>query len=115
MNKLLTTASLIAVLTIGALVLGLVSGGREISAQPAGKYEYACMVAAPRVDQYNKDFDGWSGDKAAKDYLKAHVFVFESGDSVHAERLNSLKLLNELAAQGWEVVDAQRGLLRRAR
>ncbi|MCC6574879.1 MAG: hypothetical protein IT462_13955 [Planctomycetes bacterium] len=115
MKNVLTAVAMAAVLTVGAAVLGVVAGGRDVSAQPSAKYEYGYIVPAPRLDKFNKEFDEWSGDKAAKDYLKAHVFAFETGDSAHTERLNGLKLMNELAGQGWEIVDAGRGIIRKAK
>ncbi|MBZ0136541.1 MAG: hypothetical protein K8I27_09230 [Planctomycetes bacterium] len=99
----------VAVLAIAAL---FVTQQGEVQAQEGG-YEYAYLVAVPRLESYDIDFSRWAGSADDKKYLETHVFVYEEGASQFDRRVNSLRRINDLAGDGWELFDAEAGVMRR--
>ena len=110
-TKVITALSLALVLTVGAALIGLSS--TDASAQSQGNYEYGYLIAVPRLESYEIDKKRWAGAEADKKYLETHVFAYETGQSEFDKHVNSLRKVNELADAGWELVDAQVGLVRR--
>jgi hypothetical protein len=100
---------------VGAVTAALVATGGESRAAQAEGWEYAYIVGVPRLESYDIDVSRWAGENADKDYLKAHVFPYEQGQTVFSEQVGALRKINELAGKGWEVVDAKTGLIRRKR
>jgi hypothetical protein len=103
-----------AILLVAASVLaGVALSNANVQAQGADSYEYAYLVGVPRLESYEIDLNRWAGAEPDKKYLETHVFVYEQGPNNFDRQINSLRKLNELAAQGWELVDADAGVLRR--
>ena len=102
-----------AIVLMAAAVFGAVLVSSEAGAQNAEQYEYGYLVPVPRITGYQEETGRWNGNEEDKKYLEAHVFVYEEGATNFDRRVNSLRRVNELAAQGWELQDAQAGLLRR--
>ena len=103
-----------ALTLIAALaVTGVMFGGGEAQAQGVERYEYGYMLPVPRLESYEIDVKRWAGNDKDKEYLRSHVFVYEEGQTNFERQINSLRLLDELSADGWEMADAQAGLLRR--
>lgn len=112
MKSKVIAASLVLLVTAGALLFAMRQG--EVEAQDTG-YEYAYLLPVPRLESYEIDLSRWAGSAEDKKYMESHVFVYEEGTSAFDKRVNSLRKLNELAAQGWELHDAEAGVLRRRR
>lgn len=102
-----------AVLVVAAAFTGLALSNNPADAQQQGVYEYAYLVAVPRIESYEIDLSRWAGSDEDKEYIKTHVFVYEEGQSSFDRHRNSLQKINELAGEGWELVDAQVGVMRR--
>ncbi len=106
---------------IGALAVVLAWGGislarpQTVNAQRASGYEYGFLLPVPRLESYEIDLGRWAAKPTDKEYYNALVFPYEEGSSAFDRRVNSLRRLNALAAEGWELVDAESGLLRRAK
>jgi len=96
-----------------AVLIGVLSFDSKAGAQNADTYEYGFLVPVPRLESYEIDVSRWAGSAEDKKYLEAHVFVYAEGSSTFDRQVNCLRRLNELAAQGWEMSDAQAGLVRR--
>jgi hypothetical protein len=111
--RIASVATLLAVLVLMVGVFAF-SAQQPAQAQARG-YEYGYVVKVGRLESYELEVERWAGQPKDKQYLASHVFVYASGENVHIERLNALMLLNRLAAEGWEVVDAREGLIRRAK
>ncbi|MBE7491245.1 MAG: hypothetical protein HS108_05750 [Planctomycetes bacterium] len=107
------TALLAAALAAAASVGMLVGTGGSAKAAPGDVYEYGYIVGVPRMESYDIDVSRWGGTNQDKDYLKAYVFAYEQGQTRFSDQVNSLRKLNELSAQGWEVADMKSGLIRR--
>jgi hypothetical protein len=110
-NRVYAASLVLAALVVAALF----TLAKPAGAQNTGVYEYGYVVPVQSVESYQIEIERWAGEKKNKEYLASHVFVYERGDSVHVERLNSLMLLNKLAQEGWELADAQAGVIRRKR
>lgn len=111
--KVASIATLLAVLILMVGVLAL-QAQQPVQAQGKG-FEYGYIVKVSRAESYDLEIERWAAQPKDKQYLASHVFVYESGENVHIERLNALTLMNKLAGEGWEVVDSRDGLIRRAR
>lgn len=111
--KTVSVLALIAVLmvSVGAFAFSI---QQPALAQSKG-YEYGYIVKVSRLESYELEVERWAGQPKEKQYLASHVFPYAAGENVHIERLNALTLMNRLAGEGWEVVDAREGLIRRAR
>lgn len=97
-----------------ASALAVVGWMREpAEAQQVTVYEYAYLIAVPRIESYDVNVARWASNATDKEYLDRHVFPYEEGQSHFDRQVNSLRKMNELAALGWEVHDAEVGLLRR--
>ncbi len=112
---------MMAGLVTGALAVliawGATSLAREgtVQAQEARGFEYAYLLAVPRLESYEIDQSRWAGKPADKDFHAQHVFAYEEGASEFERRVNWLRRMNELGAQGWELVDGRAGVMRRAK
>ncbi len=117
MDKRVIGAFAAALLLASVLVAGVLTTGSEgAEAQVVdARYEYGYLLAVDRLEGYEIDLDRWAAPKGGKTFMREHVFPYEIGTSEFDRRLNGLKKLNELSSQGWEIVDAQEGLLRRMR
>jgi len=115
--KLASFAAAIVLLVVLSITLAFTFGqGAPVAQAQANKsFEYAYIVKVNRLESYNIELERWAGAAKDKDYLGAHVFAYEQGETIHIERLNSLTLLNRLAGEGWELFDAQQGVLRRSK
>lgn len=102
-------AMLVVVATAGVLV-GL---GTSAKAAPGDNYEYGYLVGVPRIESYDIDVSRWAGTNEDKEYLKGHVFAYDQGQTTFSNQVNSLRKMNELSGQGWEVADMKSGLMRR--
>lgn len=103
-----------AIVLVAASVFGgLALSNANVEAQTANGYEYGYLVGVPRLESYEIDLNRWAGAEADKKYLDAHVFVYEQGQTNFDRQINSLRKLNELADNGWELVDADAGVVRR--
>jgi hypothetical protein len=109
------TAALGAVVLAGAAIVGTLAFSGSADAQDASGYEYGYLIAVPRIESYEIETSRWAGSAEDKKYMEAHVFAYEEGQTLFDRRVNGLRRINELAAQGWEVHDAQAGLMRRKR
>jgi hypothetical protein len=107
---------MIATFAIVAVMLTAAWFGRpdRVDAQQAG-YEYGYVLPVGRLESFEIDLGRWAGKPGDKEYHTSHVFAYEEGSSDFERRVNSLRRINELAAQGWEMVDAKAGLIRRSR
>ncbi|MCB9933426.1 MAG: hypothetical protein H6841_08400 [Planctomycetes bacterium] len=103
------------VLLVAAVLVGTALSGDEVGAQEAGGYEYGYLVGVPRLESYEIDVSRWAGSADDKKYLETHVFVYEQGQTNFDRQINSLRKLNELSGQGWELYDAEAGVVRRKR
>lgn len=112
MGRLKTLAMVVVLLATGA-VGALIISDKGARAQQGGVYEYAWLVGVPRLESYEIDVSRWGATNEDKDLLKARVFAYETGSTSFNKQVNSLRRMNELAAQGWEPVDVESGLLRR--
>lgn len=115
MKRKLIASVVVAIVVMGAMFGGLALTKSPANAQTSGGYEYAYLVVVPRLESYEIDLDRWAGSDEDKKYLQSHVFVYEEGQSRFDRDLNSLKKINELAVDGWELIDAEAGVLRRQR
>lgn len=111
--KVASVATLLAVLILMVGVLTFQSQ-QPVQAQAKG-YEYGYLVKVSRAESYDLEIERWAAQPKEKQYLASHVFIYETGENVHIERLNALTLMNKLAGEGWEVVDSRDGLIRRAK
>ena len=102
----------VMLLAIAGVMLATQQG--EVEAQARG-YEYAYVVAVPRLESYEIDFSRWAGSTEDKQYIESHVFVYEEGASHFDRQVNSLRKINELADKGWELYDAEAGVMRRSK
>lgn len=98
---------------VGASVLGTLAFSSSANAQAEAGYEYAYLIHVPRLESYEIETSRWAGSAEDKKFMEAHVFAYEEGATNFDRRVNGLRRMNELAAMGWEVTDAQAGLLRR--
>ena len=101
-----------------ALILSALAGmssGSEVQAQANKSYEYGYIVPVQRLESYELEVGRWAGTDADKKYLASHVFPYAQGENMHIQRLNALRLINKLSEEGWELMDAQAGVVRRAR
>lgn len=105
----------VLVLLVAVAVSGVLISSNEAEAQNAGKYEYGYMMPVPRLESYEIDLKRWAGNDADKQYLRSRVFVYEEGQTNFERQINSLRLLDELSGDGWELIDPQAGTLRRSR
>jgi hypothetical protein len=111
---------MVAGVVVGALAVLLAWGGLSLSrtndvhAQARG-YEYAFLLPVSRLESYEIDLSRWAGKPADKEYHETHVFAYEEGSSEFERRVNCLRRMNELGAQGWDMIDAKAGVLRRAK
>lgn len=96
-----------------AVAVGTLLTARPAAAAPQDAYEYAYFAGVPRLESYEIDLSRWAGSEEEKDYVRGHVFVYQTGQTTFENQHNSLKRLNELSAQGWELWDADAGVLRR--
>jgi len=103
------------VLLAAAVLAGTAFNGGEVGAQDAGGYEYGYLVGVPRLESYEIDVSRWAGSAEDKKYLETHVFVYEQGQTSFDRQINSLRKINELSGQGWELYDAEAGVIRRKR
>ena len=111
--KVASVSTLLAVLV---LMVGVFAFNAVQPAQAQYKgFEYGYIVKVSRAESYELEIERWAAQPKDKQYLAAHVFIYESGENIHIERLNALNLMNKLAGDGWEVVDARDGLIRRAK
>lgn len=111
--KVASVATLLAVLI---MMVGVLAFQAQQPVQAQGKgFEYGYIVKVSRAESYDLEVERWAAQPKEKQYLAAHVFIYESGENIHIERLNSLNLMNKLANEGWEVVDSRDGLIRRAK
>lgn len=111
--KVASVSTLLAVLV---LMVGVFAFNAVQPAQAQSKgFEYGYIVKVSRAESYELEIERWAAQPKDKQYLAAHVFIYESGENIHIERLNALNLMNKLAGDGWEVVDARDGLIRRAK
>jgi hypothetical protein len=108
-------AALGAVVLVVAAVVGTLSFNSSAEAQEASGYEYGYLIAVPRIESYEIETSRWAGSAEDKKFMETHVFAYEEGATLFDRRGNGLRRINELAAQGWEVHDAQAGLVRRKR
>lgn len=108
-SRMLAVAG-VMVLAVAAALFATQQG--EVEAQDSG-YEYGYLLPVPRLESYEIDLNRWAGSAEDKKYLETHVFVYEEGASNFDRQVNSLRRVNELAAQGWELYDADAGVLRR--
>ncbi|MCC7508828.1 MAG: hypothetical protein IT464_05605 [Planctomycetes bacterium] len=112
---------MIAGLAIGALAVVLAWGGismtrpEPVNAQRASGFEYGFLLPVPRLESYDIDLGRWAAKPTDKEYHNALVFPYEEGSNTFERRVNCLRRLNGLSADGWELVDAEAGLLRRAK
>lgn len=113
MKRKIGTSIAACLLVTVAAVGGLLLGPAPADAQQEGVYEYGYLVAVQRLESYEIDLSRWAGSAEDKAYIESHVFVYEEGKSDFDRHVNSLRKLNELAADGWEVVDADAGVMRR--
>jgi hypothetical protein len=102
-----------AIVLMAAAVFGATLASSEAGAQNAEQYEYGYLVPVPRIESYEIETSRWAGSAEDKKYMEAHVFAYEEGATAFDRRVSGLRRMNELAAQGWEVHDAEAGLLRR--
>jgi hypothetical protein len=113
-----TIMKIAAVVTLAALLLVagffVFQSDKPVQAQAKG-FEYGYIVKVSRAESYDLEVERWAAQPKDKQYLASHVFIYETGENIHIERLNSLNLMNKLAADGWEVVDLRDGLIRRAK
>jgi len=106
--------ALLAAVLVGVASLGVLVGmGSSAKAAPGDAYEYGYLVGVPRLESYDIDVSRWAGTNEDKEYLKARVFAYEQGQTTFSDQVNSLRKMNELSAQGWEVADMKSGLVRR--
>jgi hypothetical protein len=111
-TKLIAGAgALVLVATVA--VAGLMFSGGEAQAQGVEQYEYGYMLPVPRLESYEIDVKRWAGNDKDKEYLRSRVFVYEEGQTSFERQINSLRLLDKLSADGWELHDAKAGVLRR--
>ena len=110
-NRLAVWSAALALVV--AVAVGTLLTARPAAAAPQDAYEYAYFVGVPRVESYDIDLSRWAGAEDEKEYLRSHVFVYEQGQTNFENHHNSLKRLNELASQGWDLWDAKAGVLRR--
>lgn len=110
-SRILAVAGVL-VLTVAAVLFATQQGEVEAQAQDSG-YEYGYLLPVPRLESYEIDVSRWAGSAEDKKYLETHVFVYEEGASNFDRQVNSLRKVNELAAQGWELYDAEAGVLRK--
>jgi hypothetical protein len=101
----------VLVLAVAWVLVATTDGAAE--AQMAESWQYGYLLAVPRLESYDIELNRWAAPAGDKDFHRAHVFPFEEGTSAFTRRVNQLRRLNELSASGWEVVDADRGLIRR--
>ena len=114
MKNALLGALLLAALAVAGFIGGLMAGdGSTVAAQDTGVWEYGYFIPVPRVESYKLDIERWAGSKEDKVFLKAHVFVYAQGQTTFANHINSIRRMNELSSDGWEIYDAKVGLLRR--
>jgi ABC-type glycerol-3-phosphate transport system substrate-binding protein len=106
-------AALGAMVLMAAAVFGAIAVSTDAEAQKADHYEYGYLVPVPRIESYEIETSRWAGSAEDKKFMEAHVFAYEEGANNFDRRVNGLRRMNELAAQGWEVCDAEAGLLRR--
>lgn len=97
----------------GFFASSFVAQPAEVKAAPTESYEYAFLLPVPRLEGYEIDLNRWASPQQDKDYLVAHVFAYEEGQNQFERRLNCLRRVNELAEKGWELTDAETGLMRR--
>jgi hypothetical protein len=112
MKTKLMAAVGVAVIAV-ASVIGTLAFTSDAGAQSEGGYEYGYLIPVPRIESYEIETSRWAGSAEDKKFMEAHVFAYEEGATSFDRRVNGLRRMNELAAQGWEVTDAQAGLLRR--
>lgn len=115
MNTKLMAGAGALVLLVAVSIAGVNFASKDADAQGVDRYEYAYMQSVPRIESYEIDLKRWAGADADKQYLKSRVFVYEEGQTNFERQINSLRLLDELAADGWELADADAGVLRRKR
>lgn len=110
-SKIVTSVALVLAVSVIAFVFAF--GSSEADAQANGGFEYGYLISVPRLESYDIDKGRWAGSEKDKKYLNAHVFAYETGRTDFDRHVNGLRKINELADSGWELVDAQAGLMRR--
>jgi hypothetical protein len=113
--KIRLMAGVGAIVLMAAAVFGAIAVSTDAEAQNADGYEYGYLVPVPRIESYEIETSRWAGSAEDKKYMEAHVFAYEEGATSFDRRVSGLRRMNELAEQGWEVHDAEAGLLRRKR
>jgi hypothetical protein len=109
----LAAAGIASALVIAAAWSLVAMTDHSADAQAMESWQYGYLLPVPRLESYDIELNRWAAPPGDKDFHRAHVFPFEEGTSAFTRRVNQLRRLNELSAQGWEVVDADRGLIRR--
>lgn len=115
MNSRIMAAAGAVILLVAVVLTATAFSGDQVGAQDAGGYEYGYLVGVPRLESYEIDVSRWAGSAEDKKYLEGHVFVYEQGQTSFDRQINSLRKINELSGQGWELHDAEAGVVRRKR
>lgn len=114
----IATAFLVVVIALVAVFTE--RGDKQAQAQDGATAteaaEYAQLISVASEESYGSEIASWKAPTPAhRETIKSRVFTYEINGNVHTDRAAYLSKLNQLAQDGWKLVDANTGLLERIR